>query len=608
MRTNKGKAFLASFIGLLVMVLAACGSTSTTTGNSGGYSFTYNPTTPSSKGGTVVFGDWQAPDNLNPFLTTSVVSVEVYNALWDSCLVQLPDLSLGLNGYKPDQCSEIPTVANGDVSTDGTTTLLKVDPNAKWSDGQPITASDFKFTIDVGSDPNVYGAPPYTNILKTQVVDTHTLKITWTNDSTTPGAFAPYLNVVAGLFPLPVHSYPGVYDASGAYSTTAVQALTNQESFLTKFPTDNGAYTVQSFASDSIVLIPNPNFHSNFYKGPYLDKLIFKSTGDKDVMIQSFKTGTYDKVENLTVADLPKLADLPAGQVTSAPQIAMEHFEFNIRPDAANSKANGGTSIFSDANVRKAFVEGFDRCTALSAIIGQGCSTPNLITNELTAPPAFDYTANTAWPAYNPTDAAKLMDAAGYKLVSGHRTYKDGSTKIAITLVTTSGNPVRATFLAFAAQQWGANLGITVNVQTYKASQLFGVFNKGGILATSQYDISLFAYTFGPDPGLNFDNLVGPNTIPSVTNAGGGNYSGVVDTTVNTALANGDKELDFAKRAQIYKDMQTYISSQYYFYPLYVRPNITLVKPTLGNYKQDPTSVGDDWNMNDWFTTAKASS
>lgn len=571
MRTNKGRALLASILGVMMMILAACGSTSTTATGSG-YNFSYTAASNPTKGGTVVFGDWQMADNLNPFLTTSVVSVEVYNALWDSCLVQLPDLSLGQSGYKADQCAEVPTVANGDVSADGLTTLVKIDPKAVWSDGSPITATDFKFTIDIGQDPMIWGAPPYTNILKTEIVDPHTLKLTWTNDGTTPSVFAAYLNVVAGLFPLPAEKYAGV-ETNGVYDSTVTQALANQDSFTTNFPADNGAYTVQSFGTDSIVLVPNTHFFSNYFKGPYLDKLIFKSTGDKDVMIQSFKTGTFDKVEDMTVADLPKLAGLPTNQVVSAPQISMEHFEFNQRADAPNAATNDGASIFADANVRKAFVESFNRCAALVAIIGESCDQPNVVTNELTAPPAFDYTANTPWPAYNVSDAAALMDAAGYKLVNGKRTYKDGKTPIVLNLASTTGNPVRSSFQALAAQAWSSALNITVNVSNFKSGTLFGVFNKGGILSNSKYDISMFAYTFGPDPGINFDGLVGPNTIPSVDNAGGGNYSGVNDPKINDFLTQGDKELDFAKRAKIYKDMQTYIASQFDFYPLYIRPD-----------------------------------
>ena len=49
----------------------------------------------------------------------------------------------------PDALSEVPTVANGDVSKDGLTLKYKLRHNIKWQDGQPLTCNDLKFTWQV---------------------------------------------------------------------------------------------------------------------------------------------------------------------------------------------------------------------------------------------------------------------------------------------------------------------------------------------------------------------------------------------------------------------------------------------------------------------------
>ena len=41
------------------------------------------------------------------------------------------------------------------VSPDGLTLTFKLKPNVLWSDGQPITAQDYKFTFDKMMDPKV---------------------------------------------------------------------------------------------------------------------------------------------------------------------------------------------------------------------------------------------------------------------------------------------------------------------------------------------------------------------------------------------------------------------------------------------------------------------
>ncbi len=604
MRNMKARAMFISMLGVLAMLVAACGASSSgsTTGASSTYNFNYSPTTPSKTGGTVVIGDWESPDNLNPFLTTSVASVEVYNAIWDSCLIQLPNLSLGLAGFKPDQCTQVPTVANGGESADGLTTTLKIDPNDKWSDGTPITASDFAFMVSIGMDPNIDGIPPYSFMKSVTATDSTTLTIKWSSP------FSDYLNAVSGLFPLPAESYPGTY-VNGVYNTTAVQALESNPSFLTQFPKDNGAYTVKSFAPGNIVLQKNPNFHSNFFKGPYLDQIIFKGTSQKSVLIQAYKTGQYDKVEDFVMSDLPQFAGL-GSQVNIAPQIGVEHLEFNVRPQALNAASNGGTSIFASANVRKAFIEAFNTCQANIAVAGiPDCNSPLYKTGELTAPPAADYNAAIQSPAFNPSDAQSLMQQAGFKLdANGKLTYPNTSTEVNITLVTTSGNPERDAYIHLLAAQLAQNLQIKTTVAEYPAGKLFGVFVNNGILSSGQYDISLFAYVFGSDPYLNLSTLVGTSNIPTAKNPGGGNYSGADDPAVDQILTTDGTT--YVSEAQLNSDMakvQQMLAQDYFYDPLFIRSSISLVKSTLGNYQQSPSSAGDDWNMNDWFTTATQS-
>ena len=62
--------------------------------------------------------------------------------------------------------SEIPTVANGDVSKDGLLLRYKLRHNIKWQDGQPLTCNDLKFTWQVVMNPknNVITTDGYKDI------------------------------------------------------------------------------------------------------------------------------------------------------------------------------------------------------------------------------------------------------------------------------------------------------------------------------------------------------------------------------------------------------------------------------------------------------------
>ncbi len=612
MGSFKKQATLFSMIGTAALLVAACGSSTAKTGStsgstSAGYDFSYKPTIPTTKGGNVVIGDWQFPDTLSPIAGVGgalVVDVEVTSGLFNGCVVQLPDLTLGAAGWKPDQCSEVPTVANGDESADLMTTTMKLDPKAVWSDGQPITADDYMLQYDFATDPNIGGDPsPFNEMKSVTKVDNNTIKIQWA------APYAPYLTALWGPVPAHVYNagkYAGLVDATGKYNTTIAQNLITDPIATTNITVDNGAFTVDSFSNnDSVVMKANPKFYSNFFKGPFVNEVIFKTTNDKNVLIQSYKAGNYTHVENFTLGDLPKFAGIPSNQVIVSSQIGFEHLEFNERSVAPNAKLNGGTSIFASQQVRQAFQTVFDRCAALRATLGvTNCNDPNVLTNEMTAPPAIDFDPTVTFPTYNVVAANALMDAAGYTIPSGgaYRTFKDGKTPITVVLTTTTGNTIRDAYMALMSAAY-QQLSIKVVIQQYKAGKLFTTYDQGGILATGNYDVSLFAYVIGSDPDAD-TGLFQSDQIPSATNVGGGNFAGVNDPTVDQALKQGPTTADPAARATIYKNLQKYVAQQAFYEPLYIRAQISLTQTTLGNFKAQPDALGDTWNMADWYLTS----
>src|SRR5262249_17414603 len=122
----------------------------------------------------------------------------------------------------------------------------------------------------------------------------------------------------------------------------------------------------------------------------------------------------------------------------------------------------------------------FDRCQALKSLNFGDCRDPNVRSDEFTSPPAVDFDASVRQPDYNPKDAAKLMETAGYHLVNGIRMFRDGKTPLELTIV--SPNPAY-TFNAFATkmqQAYETNLQIKVNTKI--VNNLFDPYSKGGLL------------------------------------------------------------------------------------------------------------------------------
>ncbi len=80
----------------------------------------------------------------------------------------------------PALATEVPTVANGDVSADLKTWTYKIRPGVKWSDGQPVDARDVDFTWKLWTNAK-FGAASTTgyNLIKSADVSADNMSITF---------------------------------------------------------------------------------------------------------------------------------------------------------------------------------------------------------------------------------------------------------------------------------------------------------------------------------------------------------------------------------------------------------------------------------------------
>jgi peptide/nickel transport system substrate-binding protein len=428
--------------------------------------------------------------------------------------------------------------------------------------------------------------------------------------------------VLASLSPLPLHSYAtgsfaGLYEPqSGAYDSTLAQQLIAKPGYATTVPADNGPFTVQSFVpNNTLVLARNPRFFSNFFHQPALDRVTFLTVNPQwpqglsrstavDTLVADYRRGTVELVEGLGPLDLSQLRGIATTQVITSPVLQWIEIGFNQRPEAPNAQTSGGVSLFTDLSVRKAFVEAFDRCAAVRAQLGIiSCSDPNLFTDELSTPPAPDYDSTVKLPAYNPADAARLMDQAGYPVVDGIRRNKDGHTPLQLTIHVSAGGADAPLIGQRLQQDYARNLKIGV---TLVSPPDFFSGPAPTIAYTGTFDIGLYSDTGTPDPAVTaaITSLAGTDAadIPSAGNAfAGPNFLGIIDPLTVKQAQLGTITFDAAQRANVYRALQRHFAQQFYVEPVLVTADITLTKPTLCNFKKWPQSGANTWNMADWY-------
>ncbi|MBV8530381.1 MAG: hypothetical protein JO104_03615, partial [Candidatus Eremiobacteraeota bacterium] len=120
--------------------------------------------------GTFRWSEFSDPKNLNPMLNSGTPTLDLSMFIF-SWAVRYD----GKARPVPDALSEIPTVANGDVSKDGLTLKYKLRTNLKWQDGPPVTCDDLKFTWQVVMNPhnNVTTTDGYKDIAGIDCRDPH---------------------------------------------------------------------------------------------------------------------------------------------------------------------------------------------------------------------------------------------------------------------------------------------------------------------------------------------------------------------------------------------------------------------------------------------------
>ena len=232
-------------------------------------------------------GNGAEPETLDPQKLTGVPEANIAYDLYEG-LATLDDHGNPTGGV----------AKSWDVSDDGKVYTFHLRDDAKWSNGDPITADDVVYSLRRVVDPKVaaeyaYIYAPILNAddinsgkekdltkLGVEAVDPHTVKITLK-------APTPYL---LGLL---------AHTSSQIVNKAAVEKGGDQWTR----PGNNvtsGAYTITEWVPQSrIVLTKNPNFHDA--ANVKVDKIIYFPTEDLDEEFKRFRAGeldtTYDDAE-----------------------------------------------------------------------------------------------------------------------------------------------------------------------------------------------------------------------------------------------------------------------------------------------------------------------
>jgi peptide/nickel transport system substrate-binding protein len=562
-------------------------------------------------GGTLIYADWQGVRNLSILTSSAATTQQAGSPIFARLWWFGPD-----HKTVPDLVQEVPTESNGMVKQIDATRMdvtVRLRQGLKWSDGTPLTTRDVKFTWEAICDPET-GATSQVGMDRITSMDIKSdTEMVWhfgpnkkgtcgLQEDLQSGLYADYLILSSDIIPMPSHALGNVPHGDWR----------NHPYFTERPNPTSGPYKVQSFVAGSaaqVVGVPNPNYRAgrqgvDRLRGPHLDQIIYKVYSDKATMINGAKTGDTDIGLDLVANDLPALQAVTNARTRVTQPLQDEMVLFNVGNNtkgcAAQSfdrQACGTPTPWKDQpQVRQALALAIDKKQIVDQLVegrGKVMNGPFMENFE----PWFDKSR----PKFK-RDVAKanqLLDDAGWTRGPGGVRTKNGRA-LEFTIATTTGNPQRAATQELLIKHW-AEVGAKASIDNHPAAELFAGFDENGILATGQYDASMFTFIW--DPGLgSWANFALIAQIPTAANPAGQNWGAWRDRELNDLFIKADRTLDVDQRRQIANDIQRRWTEYTGVVELYQRPNVTLAAPTAGNFAPGSQDL-DAWNTGDWFNS-----
>jgi peptide/nickel transport system substrate-binding protein len=525
---------------------------------------------------SVTIGFQQEPSSLSPFFSSQTF------AWWASWLI-----NVGVWNYNDTDAIELellevaPTVENGGVSADGKTITFKFKKDLKWSDGQPLTSADLKFTWEQILKPEnttITSRDGYDKIESIETPDAQTAVLTFKE------VYAPWALLFAYKGLMPMHALKDLKTLDG--SDWVISAKIS-----------HGPYKViEVVKGDRIVLEAN----ELYWRGrPKLDKIFIKIVPDRDALLAGLRSGDVDIGPDFVESNIPDLEGLASQLNTNIkPGPAFEHYFFNMGekwPEGLGAEALDKLCPFKDQKVRLAFNHGIDRFTITDKLLyGKSKVVASMWPNS-----AFEDTELKPY-AYDPEKAKSLLEEAGYK--PGADGIREGqcngkNVRLSYKHSTTTPNQLRADVQTLVQQNL-KDIGIEFTPDNKPSDVLFDSFANNGTLSAGAYELGGFTTQLvnggDPDPADYFKE----SGIPTKDGEGNNAYR-LIDAELDKLSKEQAGIADPVKRTAIIKQMQQIIHEKAYFIPMYARLDIIVTTKRVQNFKMGATSSGF-WNSHEW--------
>lgn len=483
-------------------------------------------------GGDLRVAMQQDANVLNPYLASNDSETFCVGLIYDTLL-----------GYDSENAELLPGLADSwEWEAGNMSALFHLNKDAKWQDGEDVTADDvvFSFTYLSNTQFPIFFAIA-SNYGGVEKVDDDTVRLKFNY----PQVDAPrFIGTVVSI--IPEHIWKDVADG---------QSFANLDN-----PVGSGPFRLKERAAGQYIVLEAT--HSHYRLKPTLDTITIHIVSDETVAVLALKNGDFDVLgwdvsPDIAVEVRDKPADYPNIQLATTGGLGDTTLIFNLRK-----------APYDNVDLRRALAQAVDTDTIIQNVL-LGFADP--------LGPGFFPPAGTAWydpniPAikYDPEAAKAALEAAGFKDVNGDgwREQPDGSPltiSILCTVVPSSQDVAN-----FIAADFG-DVGIQTTVEPVDPTGL------RPRLKAADFDAVLSGISLS-EPGMIAYYLGSSRGVVKDGQVVGFNYGGYASTAFDEAATASRTAFDKAERQQLLYQCQEILAQDLPQLPLYIPAIINLYR------------------------------
>ena len=487
---------------------------------------------------TLLIGNLAEPADLDPHLVTAYTDQNITIALFE-----------GLTAIDEATARAVPAVAERwDVSADALTYTFHLRPTARWSNGEPVTAHDFVYSIQRILAPqlaaeNAYmlwsikNAQPFNAGRETDFgavgvtsVDDQTLRITLERPT-------PYLLALAAhptWFPVhrpTIEKFGRIDERSTAWTRPGNLV-------------GNGAFSLTEWSPNArITVAKNPHYWDAAQN--QLEQVVFFPTDNPDAEERAFRAGQLHLTFGLPVEKIAGYRERTPEQLRLDPFLQTYFLRFNVtRAPLDNPKVRRALSLAIDRAVIAQHVLRDSRMPAL----------------HLTPPNCAGYTSR-ATVETDVATARRLLSEAGHP--NG-----EGLPVIEIQVRNDSGLPK---VIEAIQAMWQRELGVKVAITALE--QKTTLQNEQSL----NYAISFSAWAGDfADPATFLELFVG---------GGGNNWTGWADARYDGLIGAAAGDLDPLRRMERFQQAEALLLESAPIAPIYFGARVYAIHPAVNNWQ-----------------------